>query len=134
MSFTQADFCCSYLLHVPFTSLFSPILNLPANLERVLGPPFRLVDRYTSSFTDGTQTRAMNRLAEEIKRGGAIDMVTQIGSFYQRKHEQRLEHDREARERHDEAMRAAKEGKGGGAREAASRAADVNKEREGKGE
>lgn len=91
------------LWHLPLTSLFWPILNLPANLHRVLDPPARLVDRYINSFSDGTQTRALERLTEEIKSGGAATLLGKMVEFRLRKWEEASAKDLERKAEDDKA-------------------------------
>ncbi|BEI88055.1 uncharacterized protein CcaverHIS019_0107730 [Cutaneotrichosporon cavernicola] len=66
------------LLHVPFTSIFSPFLNLPRNVERVMSPPINLATQYYESFENGTQARALGRFTDEVYKLGAFDMVSKV--------------------------------------------------------
>jgi hypothetical protein len=74
-----------YMVHVPLTSVFAPVLDLPTNADRVLGPPYRLISQYLNTFSDGTQERGIHRLVDEVKRGGAFEMIGRIGDHYSKK-------------------------------------------------
>lgn len=81
----------SFLLHVPLTSLFSPFLNIPQNVERVLGPPRNLATQYYQSFENGTQARALGRFTEEVYKLGAFDMAGRVWSHWRTKYEKNAE-------------------------------------------
>jgi len=96
-----------YILQVPLTSHFAPIINLPENVARVLGPSTRLLERAVGTITDGTQARAIEKLAEEIQRGSAVEMLGRIQTHYVKKMVEAQERQREARARAEEAVDAA---------------------------
>lgn len=73
------------IFYWPLTSMFSPIIDLPANVHRIVDPPARLLNRYASSFSDGTQARALDRFKKEVEDGGAKEMLDKIVNFQVRK-------------------------------------------------
>ncbi|KAL7422908.1 hypothetical protein Q5752_002205 [Cryptotrichosporon argae] len=94
------------LLHLPLTSLFAPLLNLPENISRVLAPSYNLLSAYASSFSDGSQRRALRAFADEAARGGAVDVLRKVREHHLKK-AQRIREEREK-------MRSEKESAGAG--------------------
>lgn len=104
-SFLRANPRC--LLHVPFTSLFSPFLNLPRNVERVLSPPLNLATQYYESFENGTQARALSRFTDEVYKLGAFDMAGKVFEHWRDRAAKKAE--AEAAAQRDESAQAARE-------------------------
>ncbi|OXG45559.1 hypothetical protein C359_00245 [Cryptococcus neoformans Bt120] len=104
------------LLHLPLASVFSPILALPDNMNRLLSPSLNLLSAYKASFVEGGQARNLTRFVETVRNNGAGEMVGKINTFI----EKRVQ---EGREKREEMMKQRQE-----------RMKDVGKEVEGKGE
>ncbi|OXG96252.1 hypothetical protein C345_00362 [Cryptococcus neoformans A2-102-5] len=104
------------LLHLPLASIFSPILALPDNMNRLLSPSLNLLSAYKASFVEGGQARNLTRFVETVRNNGAGEMVGKINTFI----EKRVQ---EGREKREEMMKQRQE-----------RMKDVGKEVEGKGE
>ncbi|OWZ80794.1 hypothetical protein C365_00619 [Cryptococcus neoformans Bt85] len=104
------------LLHLPLASIFSPILALPDNMNRLLSPSLNLLSAYKASFVEGGQARNLARFVETVRNNGAGEMVGKINTFI----EKRVQ---EGREKREEMMKQRQE-----------RMKDVGKEVEGKGE
>lgn len=105
-------------MHVPLTSVFWPILALPDNVNRVVGPPTRFITRYIETFTDGTQTRQLKRLGEEMANGSGLTFagkiwqhallrIREVNEHYEARKEEAAERAEQARQAAD-AARAAK--------------------------
>ena len=70
------------ILHLPFTSVFGPIIAIPANLNRIFSPAFRFLSLYRDSFTSGGQTRNLERFQKEISEGSAFTLISKIQGFW----------------------------------------------------
>lgn len=103
-------------MHLPLASVFSPILALPDNMNRLLSPSLNLLSAYKASFVEGGQARNLARFVETVRNNGAGEMVGKINTFI----EKRVQ---EGREKREEMMKQRQE-----------RMKDVGKEVEGKGE
>ncbi|WVW80858.1 hypothetical protein I302_102848 [Kwoniella bestiolae CBS 10118] len=90
------------LLHLPFTTLFHPLLSIPTTLSSLLTPSYNLIMLYEKSFTDGGQARSVEKFSAEIKRGGAMDMLNKLSEYWERKVI-------ETKERREEMMKQLKE-------------------------
>lgn len=108
--------CFRALLHLPLASIFSPILALPDNMNRLLSPSLNLLSAYKASFVEGGQARNLTRFVETVRNNGAGEMVGKINTFI----EKRVQ---EGREKREEMMKQRQE-----------RMKEVGKEVEGKGE
>ncbi|ODN83004.1 hypothetical protein L202_01235 [Cryptococcus amylolentus CBS 6039] len=110
------------LLHLPLTSVLSPILSLPANLSRLFSPSLRFISAYTTSFTDGGQLRMINKFYETVQNNGASEMLSKIEKVVQKRAEETREKREEMlKQRQQERVERMKDMK------------DVGKEVEGKG-
>nr|XP_019007332.1 uncharacterized protein I206_07898 [Kwoniella pini CBS 10737]OCF46113.1 hypothetical protein I206_07898 [Kwoniella pini CBS 10737] len=101
------------LFHLPFTTIFYPILSIPNTLSNLLTPSYNLLKLYGTSFTDGGQLRSLEKFNEELKRGGAIDILNKLSGYW----EKRVQETREKREEmmkqlKDERSREVEGGKG----------------------
>ena len=63
------------MVHIPLISIFNPFLSIPNTLSRLTGPPISFLNKYYTSFTDGTQQRFFARLASEFQAGGALKVL-----------------------------------------------------------
>ncbi|WVQ70736.1 hypothetical protein IAR50_000258 [Cryptococcus sp. DSM 104548] len=110
------------LLHLPLTSVLSPILSFPANISRLLSPSLRFINAYTTSFTDGGQMRMINKFYETVQNNGASEMLNKIEKVVQKRAEETREKREEMlKQRQQERVERMKDMK------------DVGKEVEGKG-
>ncbi|WVR08564.1 hypothetical protein IAU60_005619 [Kwoniella sp. DSM 27419] len=104
------------LLHLPLKTIFNPITSIPSTLSSLLTPSYNLLRLYSGSFTDGSQSRALEKFSKEVENGGAIQMLAKLRGYW----EKRVQ---ETREKREEMMRERQE-----------RVKEVGKEVEGKGE
>ncbi|KAK4684027.1 hypothetical protein P7C73_g6181, partial [Tremellales sp. Uapishka_1] len=79
------------LLHLPLTSLFHPILSIPQTLDRLFTPTLHFLEKYSASFSDGSQGRTISRLSEEVTTGGAWRMLGKIRGHWDKKIRERAE-------------------------------------------
>ncbi|WVF68050.1 hypothetical protein IAT40_002812 [Kwoniella sp. CBS 6097] len=114
------------VLHMPLKTIFNPITSIPSTLNTLLTPSFNLLRFYSNSFTDGSQSRSLEKLTHEIQRGGALEMLGKLRGYW----EKRVQ---ETREKRDQMLREANAEAGAG-RDGRDRVKDVGKEVEGKGE
>ncbi|RSH77399.1 uncharacterized protein EHS24_003362 [Apiotrichum porosum] len=73
------------LIYLPIYSVIFPLLNLDIYSERVFGPSSRMFQRYIQTFEDGTQTRMLHKVVDNVRDGGALQLWNQIGDFHARK-------------------------------------------------
>ncbi|KAL1410034.1 hypothetical protein Q8F55_004036 [Vanrija albida] len=68
------------MVHVPLLSVFGPVVNLPTNVEKVFGAPFRVAQANSGALSDGVHARMVSRMVEDIRNGGAIDILGKISN------------------------------------------------------
>lgn len=73
------------MLYVPLTSLFWPIVSLPENAERVLGPPMRLLQKVAGMVKDGTQLDLARDIGERMLDGRGVAFGWEVRDFVLRK-------------------------------------------------
>ncbi|WWC92254.1 uncharacterized protein L201_007208 [Kwoniella dendrophila CBS 6074] len=73
------------LFHLPFTTIFHPILSIPNTLSTFLTPSYNLLKLYSGSFYDGSQQRSLERFSQEIQRGGALDILKKLRGHWEKK-------------------------------------------------
>lgn len=83
LPFGQADI--SYLLYLPLTSVFWPILNLPQNVERVVGPPVRLLQRVGDLIQRGVPQDLGRDVVERMVDGRGLAFGGQVWDYVARK-------------------------------------------------
>ncbi|TXT11088.1 hypothetical protein VHUM_01839 [Vanrija humicola] len=66
------------MVHVPLLSVFGPVVNLPANVEKVFGAPFRVAAANKDVLTDGVHKRMVDRMVKDIQDGGALNILGKI--------------------------------------------------------
>ncbi|WVQ95606.1 hypothetical protein IAU59_002703 [Kwoniella sp. CBS 9459] len=117
------------VLYMPLKTIFNPITSIPSTLNTLLTPSFNLLRFYSNSFTDGSQSRSLEKLTHEIQRGGALEMLGKLRGYW----EKRVQ---ETKEKRDQMLREANNAGAGaeGGRDGRDRVKDVGKEVEGKGE
>ncbi|WOO79324.1 uncharacterized protein LOC62_02G002849 [Vanrija pseudolonga] len=66
------------MVHVPLLSVFGPIVNLPANVEKVFGAPFRVAHANKDVLSEGVHKRMVERMVKDIQDGGAVNILGKI--------------------------------------------------------
>lgn len=66
------------MVHIPLLSVFGPIVNLPTNVEKVFGAPFRVAYANKDVLADGAHKRLVERMVKDIQDGGAVNILGKI--------------------------------------------------------
>ncbi|ORX41051.1 hypothetical protein BD324DRAFT_647948 [Kockovaella imperatae] len=85
------------VLHLPFTSLFGPIINIPQTLNRIFTPSMNFLTLYRDSFSSGAQSRGLEKIHSEIMSGSAFELMGKIRGFWAQRvkeKEEQLERER----------------------------------------
>lgn len=86
------------MLYLPLTSIFSPIVNLPENMERIFGPPVRMLQRVATLTQDGAQLNFLKELGQRIVDGRQLAFLQQLNTYVSEKNAKRLEEEKKKQE------------------------------------
>lgn len=89
------------MAYLPLTSIFHPILSIPTTINRIFSPTLNFLNRYRDSFTDGSQTRALEKFREEVDKGGAVAVLGKVKGHWEKKvqrQKEQIEKQKELRE------------------------------------
>lgn len=84
------------MLYLPLTSIFSPIVNIPENMERIFGPPVRMLQRITTLTQEGAQFKFLEQLGQRIADGRQLAFMQQLSTYVREKNEKKRDAEEKA--------------------------------------
>lgn len=73
------------MLYLPLTSIFWPIIALPDNVERVFGPPIRLLKKVGDMVSNGVQLDLARDVGERMVDGRGLAFGYEVRDYVLKK-------------------------------------------------
>lgn len=86
------------MLYLPLTSLFWPIVSLPENVERVFGPPLRMIQKITNLTSEGSQAKIAKEIYDRAVDGRGLAFAKQVGEYAEQRAQKRREEEQKRRQ------------------------------------